>query len=137
MRERRHLAIALALTAVAVALRVPRVSEGIIGDELLTYNVVSHGGLGHVLRLVHETENNPPLYFILAWLCRQLGHSVAFPGHPMMRVATAPGRVAIILLFVVLALAAVRTWRRRPPEVRPCVPFFGALTVVTSSESRS
>src|SRR5437764_9286407 len=91
MRERRHLAIALALTAVAVALRVPRVSEGIFGDELLTYNVVSHGGLGHVLRLVHETENNPPLYFILAWLCRQLGHSVAFPGHPMMRLATEPG----------------------------------------------
>ena len=47
------------------------------------------------------------------------------------------GPEEVDVLFVVLAVAAVRTWRRRPPEVRPWVPFFGALTVVTSSESRS
>src|SRR5438309_815411 len=71
--SQRRLAIAFALTLVAIALRAPRLSESVFGDELYTVHAVTTGSLGDALHVVRRFENNPPLYFALAWLVHGIG----------------------------------------------------------------
>jgi 4-amino-4-deoxy-L-arabinose transferase-like glycosyltransferase len=76
------LVLLAALTAVAFALRVRGLGEGLYKDELVSLadtngrdlwdmlDVVANGGIPGFPR-----ENNPPLFFVLAWLSEQPGHA--------------------------------------------------------------
>ena len=73
------LAIA-ALTIVAIALRIPSLTQSLTLDEPHTY-VMAHGSLGNVFsELRAGYEIHPPLYFALAWAASQLGDPADWVG---------------------------------------------------------
>jgi hypothetical protein len=64
-RPRRVLLAALALTALAGALRFATLGQqSLWEDETVTYWLLE-GGLGHVLHQLPHTESTPPLFFVL------------------------------------------------------------------------
>lgn len=62
----------LALTAVALALRIAVVDQSLTGDELLTLPIVSRPAPWDVVTATQDTVN-PPLFFLLAWATAKLG----------------------------------------------------------------
>jgi mannosyltransferase len=63
----------VALTALAAALRLSGFGESIIGDEVLTFAVATKPRLGDLVPAIQATEDNPPLYYLLAWASSKLG----------------------------------------------------------------
>lgn len=57
----------------ALAARLAGFGQSLYGDELYTYGDVVGRGLGDVFREVEHVEDNPPGYFVLAWLAAKLG----------------------------------------------------------------
>jgi mannosyltransferase len=73
-RRDRTLALVAALTAVALALRLPQFSQSLYGDELFAYDEVANRSLGSMWHAVnHGLEVTPPLFFLLAWPSSKLG----------------------------------------------------------------
>lgn len=70
---RRTWATVAGLTALAFGLRLAQIDQSLFGDELFLHRIVAGHDLGQALRLVHDTESTPPLHFVLAWLCAQIG----------------------------------------------------------------
>jgi hypothetical protein len=62
------------LTVVALALRLPSLSDSLWGDELST-NFVVHGfGIGNPIWIIRgDQEGTPPLFFLLTWLTKGIG----------------------------------------------------------------
>jgi hypothetical protein len=83
------------LTAIALVLRARGYHEGLYRDELLTYFDTHGRSLGQVLDTVANgapgaaRENNPPLYFVLAWIGSQLGDGAATIRLPSIVLGTA------------------------------------------------
>lgn len=58
------------LTLVALALRATQLNQSLFGDELFTYDLVhGHGLLGVIRDVRTGVEDNPPLFYVLAWPC--------------------------------------------------------------------
>lgn len=57
----------------ALAVRLAGIHQSLYGDELYTYGDVVGRGLGDVFREVQHVEDNPPGFFVLAWLASKLG----------------------------------------------------------------
>jgi 4-amino-4-deoxy-L-arabinose transferase-like glycosyltransferase len=56
-----------------LALRVATIDvQGLWLDEIFTVNVTSGDDLGRVWSLIRQTENTPPLYYVLGWGWRQV-----------------------------------------------------------------
>jgi len=94
-----------ALAALGFAFRVFELREGLWGDELLAYRDLrlDFGGMLHALE--SGPENSPPLYFLLAWLSRQLG------GDPtLMRLPSLILGTATIPLVALLGFRTVGRW---------------------------
>jgi len=69
---RRFPALVAGLVVLALVLRVATIDvQGLWLDEIFTVGVLD-GGLGHVWSTIRETENTPPLYYLLAWGWRQV-----------------------------------------------------------------
>ena len=78
------------VTVVGLLLRLPSFNSSLFGDEISTYYIVTGDSLGRVLQLVHSNqETSPPLYFILAWIAKGLGHSAQSIRLPSLVAGTA------------------------------------------------
>lgn len=63
-----------ALVVVGLALRAPWLHNSLYGDEVGAFYDVSGRSLGGMLHVLsgHSPELNPPLYFLVAWVCEKL-----------------------------------------------------------------
>lgn len=105
LTERTAWAVVAALMAAGLALRLPHLSDSLIGDETSTLWIVSGGGPGHVLDVVaSDAEISPPLYFLLAWASTKLGSAPELVRLP----ALLAGMAAIPLTYLVGARAVGR-----------------------------
>ena len=94
----REAIIVALLTVVGAALRLAAADQGLFGDELSTYFIVSTHGLGGTISTVRdEFEITPPLYFILAWLSTRADLTTELLRAPSLLAGTA----AIPLVFAV------------------------------------
>ena len=100
MTARRALApLAAAAVVLGVVARLVHFDDTPIGDELSTLYIVHGRSLGDVLHLVKsDAEISPPLYFVLAWICAQLGSAIEF-----IRLPALIGGLASIPLSFLLA----------------------------------
>ena len=76
----------------ALAVRLAGIGQSLYGDELYTYGDVVGRGLVDVFREVEQVEDNPPGYFVLAWLAAKLGEPTVTIRLPslLFGVATVP-----------------------------------------------
>ncbi len=133
------LAIA-ALTIVAIALRIPALTQSLTLDEPHTY-VMARGSLGNVFsELRAGYEIHPPLYFSLAWAASQLGDPADWVRVPsfVLGVATVPltyllglravGRPAAAIGAALLAVSPFAV--RYSTDARPysTLMFFAVLS---------
>lgn len=78
-----------ALTLLAFVLRLAGMDQSLFADELFTYQIATQGSLGDVVPAVQVTENNPPLYYLLAWCAAQLGDPTVWIRVPALILGTA------------------------------------------------
>jgi len=71
------------VTGVALGLRLSQVHQGLFGDELFTYS----WDAGHHLHV--GNSDNPPLFFVLAWLSARLGDPAVLIRLPSVLLGTA------------------------------------------------
>ena len=105
-RSHRATALALlALTAVALALRLPQLDQSLFGDELFAYDEVAHRSFGDMLDAVlNGPEVTPPAYFLLAWVTAQLGDPTIWIRLPSLLA----GLALVPLTYVLGTLVASR-----------------------------
>jgi mannosyltransferase len=65
-------ALVVAITAAGLVLRLPSFNDSMFADELGTYWVVTGHSLGQVIDLARDSQLNPPLYLMLAWVSEKL-----------------------------------------------------------------
>jgi hypothetical protein len=128
------LAVAV-LTVVGVAIRIVVADQSVFADELSTYWISATHGLGGVLSLLWGTgriahaEITPPLYFVLAWLTTQLGHT-----SELLRL---PSLIAGTATIPVVYLLGLRTVGRRAALVAAAVTAVAPFTVYYSADARA
>jgi len=132
----------LALLAVALVARFGTLGlQSFWYDEAYTPVHVVHRGLGATLRSVAHTENNPPLWYVLAWgWSRVLGSGVlalrslsALAGVATVAVAWATGRElgtrrTAVVLGAMVAVNPLFVWYSQ--EARPYA-LFGLLSAAS------
>ena len=132
-----------AITLVAFALRVSQMNQGLYGDEMWTYGDVVGRGLGEAIRTVNTgVENNPPLFFIFAWLCAKLGDPTVWIRLPSLIFATATvplvyllgretvGRRAGLIGAAILAVSPFATFYAVEARPYATMVFFVALSTL-------
>jgi len=60
------------LTILALAVRIPGLSQSLFGDELFTYDTAAVGSPQDLIHAVRTTEVSPPLFFFVVWLARRI-----------------------------------------------------------------
>ena len=60
--------IVAGLTVLALALRLAMIHQSLFGDELTMYAIVHGHSFGYMFPVIHNTENTPPLFFMVVWL---------------------------------------------------------------------
>lgn len=85
------LACIVGLTALAFGLRLSQIHQGLFGDELFTYGWTA-GSTPHV-----GNADNPPLFFLLAWLAARLGDPTVTIRLPSLLLGTATVPVIFVL----------------------------------------
>ncbi len=86
-----------ALCVVGAALRAASIHQSLFGDELFLYSRVHGQSFTHMLALVHDNENTPPLFFVFTWLVARGSHAML-----LVRVPSLLANVAAIALTFVL-----------------------------------
>jgi hypothetical protein len=94
--------VAVALTLLALAVRLPCVRQSLFGDELFLYVDVHRQPLGEVLSTVRHTEKTPPLGFVLGWLFARGGDADS-----LVRVPSLVASVATVPLIYALGARTV------------------------------
>ncbi len=123
-------AILLALTAGAFAVRVVGVDQNLYGDELFTFNDVNGRSLGGALREVRVgLEDNPPLFFIFAWLSAQLGDPTIWIRLPSLLLGTA--------LVPLIYLLGARVLSRAAGLAAAAIVAFSPFMVFYGTEARA
>lgn len=124
-----YLLLLAALTLLGLALRLPSVTDALFGDELSTYVVVEDHGIGRMFELIHsDQEVTPPFYFLLAWLCQQLGRSSDW-----LRLAPMLAGLGSIPLTY---LVGRRTVGRAAGVVGACLVALSPYLIFYSTEAR-
>jgi hypothetical protein len=114
------------LTIAALLLRLPAVGQGLALDEMLTFEEIHGHSLGDLIDQMRlHGEDNPPLYYILAWIGAQTGDDTDAIRLPSLILGTA----TVPLVF----LLGARTVGRGPgalaaafAAVSPFALFYGA-----------
>ncbi len=134
-RVRWSVVIVAVLTALAFALRVREMRGGLYGDELYTLTEVTRNDLfGLIDELTHgppgqeRVEDNPPLYFILAWLSAKVADPTAWIRLPSLLAGTATVPAVYLL--------ALRTVGRRAGVVAAGVVALSPFAMFYGSEAR-
>ena len=60
------------LTILALAVRIPGLSQSLFGDELFTYDTAAVGSPQDLIHAVRTSEVSPPLFFFVVWLARRI-----------------------------------------------------------------
>lgn len=127
---------ALAVLSVAgVVFRIIMAGQSLVADELSTYWISATHGLGGVLKLLYSVgpiqhaEITPPLYFVLAWLTSQLGHTPE-----LLRL---PSLLAGVLTIPVVYLLGLRAVGRRAALLAGAVTAVAPFTVYFSTDARA
>jgi 4-amino-4-deoxy-L-arabinose transferase-like glycosyltransferase len=82
-------AVALGLTAIALALRIPGLGQSLTLDEPHTY-LIAKGSLGDVFHELRSGyEIHPPLYFLLAWGAAKVGDPAVWVRMPSFLLGSA------------------------------------------------
>jgi hypothetical protein len=129
------LAVVVILAAGGLAFRIIVAHQSLFADELSTYWISATHGLGGVLKLLYSigpikhAEITPPLYFMLAWLTSQFGHSPELLRLPSLIAGTAT--------IPVVYLLGVRTVGRRAALTAAAVTAFAPFTVYYSANARA
>jgi len=85
------LGLLAALTLAALALRLPGMGQDLFADELYTFDDVHGRGPRGVVEHLRSggTEDNPPLFFLLAWASAKLGDDTVWIRLPSLVLGTA------------------------------------------------
>ena len=118
-----------ALTVVGALLRVLSSTQGFFGDELFTWNAAHRESFADVLDGVDETENTPPLYYLLAWLT---GKALGPP--EWMRL---PALLAGVATIPVAAVLARRVFGTGAAVVAAALVAASPFAVYYASEARA
>lgn len=117
-----------ALTVVALALRIPSLTQSLTLDEPHTY-VMATGSLGDVFgELRAGYEIHPPLFFVLAWLGAQVGDPTVWVRMPSFLLGTA----AVPLTY----LLGLRTIGRPGAAIGAAVLAVSPFAVRHSTDAR-
>jgi mannosyltransferase len=124
-------ALVVAMTLLALVLRLPSFADSLFGDELSTYYIVTGHGLGRTLDLLagNTADLNPPLTFVLAWLTERLGDPAQ-----SLRVASLVAGVAAVPLTYVLGLWTIG---RGAGLVAAALLALSPLLIFYSTEARA
>jgi hypothetical protein len=129
-KPRRALLAVAGLTVIAFGLRALVVGQPAVYDELYLYRIVHDHGLGHVIRVVHDTESTPPLYFLLAWASDQIiGDGFFAIKLPSLLLGTAT--VPLIYLF------GVRTVGRTAALIGAAIFALSSFEIFYATEGRA
>jgi mannosyltransferase len=126
---RAAIAAVAGLTLLAAVLRVWASTQGFFGDELFTWNAAHRDSFGDVLDGVDETENTPPLYYLLAWAVGKV-----FGPPEWMRL---PAILAGVALVPVCALVARRVFGLGAAVVCAALVALSPFAVYYGSEARA
>jgi mannosyltransferase len=143
--------VALAvLTGVALRLRLEGMGESLFGDELRAFDNIHGHGFADMIKLVTAEENNPPLYFVIAWAASKVGDptvSIRLPSL-IFGTATVPvvyllgertgGRSAGLLAAALTALSPVAVYfstEARPYATLMCLVALSTLTLLIALET--
>lgn len=134
-----------AITLGALLLRLSQMNQSLFGDELWTYQQIAHHTLGQTLGAIHPgAENAPPLYFILAWVCAQIGDPTVWIRVPslILGAATIPvvyalgretaGRAAGVVGAAALALSPFCIYYGIQARPYATMAFFVALCALAA-----
>jgi mannosyltransferase len=136
--------VALALAALTLGgllLRLPAVGQGLDGDEFFTYTQTVDRSLGDVLGA--DQENNPPLYYVLAWAGAKLGDPTVSIRLPSLLLGTASipvvyalgartvGRTAGLVGAAVIALSPFSAFYGIEARSYATLVFFSALATLS------
>jgi mannosyltransferase len=115
-------AVVVALTAIALIVRLAGVGQSLFGDEIFTYQIVTRNSLGGVIDAVRTTSITPPGHYVLAWLAIKIGEPHTWIRVPsiVLGTATVPllyavgvrtvGRPAGLVAAALLAFSPFATW---------------------------
>ena len=118
-----------AITVVALVLRIPGVSQSLALDEMLTFGEIHAHPLTDLIHQMRAAgEDNPPLYYGLAWFTAQLGDDTVAIRLPSLILGTA----AVPLVF---ALGA-RTVGRAPGALAAALAAISPFAIFYSAEAR-
>lgn len=111
----------VALTLIGIALRLARLDESLLGDEMSTLWIVDGNSLSYVFSTISsDAEISPPLYFILSWATTQLGSAPELVRLP----ALLAGVASIPLTYLVGARAIGPTVGLIASAVMALSPFM-------------
>ena len=119
-----------ALVLLALALRLPGLSQSLYGDELFTYELAIRPSLGAVLDGVRSSlEVSPPGYTILAWLFQQFG--------PAQFWSRAASLIAGVLLVPVVYALGLRVANRGAGLLAAALLTLSPFAIFYASEARA
>jgi mannosyltransferase len=117
------------LTVVAFVLRLPHLSESLVGDEMYAFAEVHDRSLSGVIERVREGgENSPPLFFLLAWAAMKLGDPTVLIRLPSLLLGTA----TVPLVYVL----GVRTVGRHAALIAAALLAVSPFAIFYSTEAR-
>jgi 4-amino-4-deoxy-L-arabinose transferase-like glycosyltransferase len=137
----------LALTALALGLRLVTMRDSLMGDELFMYSYVHDQTLGYALHLVRVDEKTPPLIFIADWLTSRIGDPTYWVRLPSLLAGTALvplgfllgervfGRRAGLLAATLIALSPFAIFYGVEDRAYAAVACFAALSTVLLLEA--
>lgn len=128
------------LTVLALGLRLALADQSLGSDELFTYGYTVDQSLPHVLAA--DNENNPPLYYLLAWLAANAGTSPFWIRLPsvLFGAATVPvvyalgtrtlGRAAGLVGAAIVAIAPFGLFYGTEARAYSALMFFTAVSTL-------
>jgi 4-amino-4-deoxy-L-arabinose transferase-like glycosyltransferase len=138
--NRLELPVVAALTVLALGLRLALDDQSVGSDELFTYGYTVDQSFSHVLEV--DNENNPPLFYLLAWLAAKAGDptfAIRLPS-VLLGAATVPvvyalgartvGRAAGLVAAAIVAIAPFGLFYGTEARAYSALMFFTALSTL-------
>jgi mannosyltransferase len=119
----------LLLVVAGLVLRVLAARPGFLGDELFTYAIAERDSLGGLMDGVRDTENTPPLYYVLAWATLKVTQ--------VPELIRLPSMVAGTAMIAVAGLLGRRVYGARAGLAAAAVFAVSPFAVYYASEARS
>jgi hypothetical protein len=118
------------LTAVAFGLRLAGVGDSPWSDEIFTLKrIINHDALGDIFEPIRRTENNPPLFYVLAWAAAKIGDPTVWFRLPSLVLGTATVPLTYLL--------GRRTVGTPAALVAAAVVTLGPFAIFYSTEGRA